>query len=104
MVRSDLIGGLAPGRGQTYLRSRAIPSLAGPATAWRGSRAAAQAASACLVQRKGSPDRHIACIVTARRRANATLARRAPRVLARRMAQAFRADQRPRVIIAFAAT
>ena len=108
VVRSGLIGGLidgvSPRWDQTYLRSRTTPSLAGPAAVRQGSRAAVQAIPACFVQRKGSPDRHIACIVQARRRAKATLARRAPRAFASRTAQAFRADQRPRVIIAFAAT
>ena len=103
-VRSDLIGGLSPRWDQTYLRSRATPSLAGPASARQGSRTAVQATPACFVQWKGSPDRHIACIVQAKRRAKATLVRRAPRAFASRTAQAFRADQRPRVIIAFAAT
>jgi hypothetical protein len=82
VVRSDLVGGLSLEWESNVRALSSHPVPCGTRHRGAGHRAAAQATSACFVQRKGSLDRHMACIVTARRRAKATLARRMPRALA----------------------
>ena len=87
MAPGGLTQALAPGSEVSARRKPAAGNLCFPSLP-------AQAARGSAVQRKGSPLRQIACIVTASFRANATRALVPPARCARRTAQARRAEQR----------
>jgi hypothetical protein len=104
VVRSDLVGGLSPEWDQTYVRSRAIPSLAGPRYRVAGQPGRGSGDLRLLRPAEGfaRPPHGMHRHRETARQSHLGTAHAA--ALARRMAQAFNADQRPRVIIALAAT